>query len=249
VHIPAFCLGIHEVTVREYSACVAEGACSPGRLSADWPNLSLYEGWGWSRWCNHDTPDRQDHPMNCVDWYQADVYCRARGGRLPSEAEWEYAARGGAEQRSYPWGNEKPDHTRANCCGPECLPMVLSVRKEWGTLYPESDGFITTAPVGSFPTGAGRWGHLDLTCNVAEWTLDAYCPYDEPDCGSDERTVRGDGYQTCALKKVRAARRNHDEPWHRSPDLGLRCMRPLPGSSLAPPSIQPVGSGSGSPPG
>jgi formylglycine-generating enzyme required for sulfatase activity len=104
---------------------------------------------------------------------------------------------------------------------------VLTVRRNWGPAYPASDGWPTTAPVGQFPAGAGRWGHLDLSGNVTEFVAGPYCPYDEPDCGNDEAVVRGGGYLAQSFRKMRAARRNHGEPWHRGPDVGFRCARSL----------------------
>ena len=103
-----------------------------------------------------------DHPVVQVSADDAAAFCGFYGWRLPSEEEWEYAARGN-DGRRYPWGDQEPDqtdgeHSRANfgtvsCCAAD-----------------DADGFLTTAPVGSFPDGAGPFGHLDLAGNVWEWT-------------------------------------------------------------------------------
>ena len=93
-----FCLDRTEVTAAAYSACVEGRRCTPAAVSS--PN------------CTGSNPERFDHPINCVDFDQAEAFCKARGARLPTEVEWEYAARGGPAALRYPWGNEPPDgHT------------------------------------------------------------------------------------------------------------------------------------------
>ncbi|RMG34491.1 MAG: formylglycine-generating enzyme family protein, partial [Gammaproteobacteria bacterium] len=91
VEVPAFRIDEHEVTVAEYRACVESGRCTPPLTHTR------------NKYCNYGAPGRDDHPVNCVDWTQAQTFCRTRGGRLPYEAEWEKAARGGTTSR-YPWG-------------------------------------------------------------------------------------------------------------------------------------------------
>ena len=101
-------------------------------------------------------------PINCVTWYEAFAFCAWDGGRLPTEAEWEYAAAGGNENRLYPWGSAAPDKTRAS----------------YDCLYDGSASgnclFADIAKVGMLPAGQGRWGHKDLAGNVWEWVLDWY---------------------------------------------------------------------------
>src|SRR5690606_4280510 len=72
-----------------------------------------------SEQCNASTANRWNHPINCVSWQQASAYCEAQGARLPTEAEWEFAARG-PDSRTYPWGNQTPTVERLNGCGTEC---------------------------------------------------------------------------------------------------------------------------------
>ena len=103
---------------------------------------------------------RDDFPVTGVTWADAQAYCAWAGLRLPREAEWEYAAAGGAENRPFPWGHEDPDPTRAHL--------------DW-----VGDDGRGAVAVDSFPLGAGRFGQLNLIGNVAEWTEDGLRPYDE----------------------------------------------------------------------
>ena len=224
VTVRGFYLDLTEVTVAAYSACVRRGACEPAPVTADWPDIYPPERSLASSLCNGDRPDRQDHPVNCLNWSQADAYCRSVGRRLPTEEEWEYAARGGAEQRRYAWGDAPPTERLMNACGRECSVPMNHVRP-WAPLYPASDDWVGTAPVGSFREGDGRWGLIDIAGNVQEWLSTPFCGYAEPRCATEVRTVRGPGFLGSQVFKMRAARRNRDVPWHRSGDLGVRCAR------------------------
>jgi hypothetical protein len=132
VIVAPFAIDRTEVTVAQYRACVEAGRC-------DEPDSSDPS-------CNWGKPDRDSHPVNCVDWYQATAYCDWAGKRLPTEAEWEKAARG-TDRRVYPWGNAW-ETDRANVA---------------------SDG---TKPVGSYPSGASPYSALDMAGNVWEWVSD-----------------------------------------------------------------------------
>lgn len=236
VQIQPFFLHLREVTVAEYRRCAEQGLCAPPSRRAAWPELFPEEREAWSRFCNVNLPGHDQHPANCVEWNQADTYCRAYGWRLPTEEEFEYAARGGDEQRTFPWGEQPPDETRLNACGAECGAAISEIRGGWRGLYPGSDGWVGTSPTGSFPLGRGRWGHWDLAGNVWEWTSTLYCPYDAPGCFSDQRVVRGSGFLQSKLIKARATRRNQDTEWHVSGDSGFRCAtslgpNPRPGES------------------
>lgn len=151
VSVRAFWLAQTDVTVAMWSRCVAAGVCAP-------PNT------GGS--CNWQVAGRDRHPVNCITWQQARTFCEWIGARLPTEQEWEFAAKGG-EHRVYPWGDEPVSGTRANYCDAKCH----DAHPDWTwTDRSQDDGWASTSPVGSFPAGASRQGLLDLVGNAAQWT-------------------------------------------------------------------------------
>ena len=172
----------------------------------------------WSTWSGW--PDTS--PINCVNWYEAFAFCAWDGGRLPTEAEWEYAAAGGDENRLYPWGGASP------------TPSLAS----YSCAYGGSPGDCQTAndlpAVGSIPAGAGRWGHQDLAGSLWEWTFDAFDIYSgDPcnDCANAQdvavRVGRGGGFFS-GVSVLRAASRFGGTAGFRSGDYGLRCARSAP---------------------
>jgi formylglycine-generating enzyme required for sulfatase activity/serine/threonine protein kinase len=228
VALPSFCLDTTEVTVSAYRACVNEGGCPAPGANAQWPGASQVEVAFWSKQCNGSDPSKSEHPVNCVDFGMAEAFCRHLGKRLPTEAEWEYAARGGPEQRKFPWGNDDPSPTRVNACGSECVGWFgLQGKPGWKAMYPTNDGFETTSPVGSFPSGANRWGVLDLAGNVWEWTSTVYTKrYDVPPGPSDTaRVFRGGCWDFDDASGLRAANRSKGVPTLRYVNLGFRCAR------------------------
>ena len=177
---------------RQYTLCVNADGCTP-------PNNS--------RW---QDSDYRDHPVTDASWNQATAYCAWAGVRLPTEAEWEKAARG-TDGREYPWGDSAPDGRRLN--------------------YNRNVG--DTTPVGKYPTGASPYGALDMAGNVFEWVNDWYdsdyysvSPRDNPQgtAAGSSRVLRG-GSWSSDDNLVRSVHRGNDEPfgpWHR---YGYRCVR------------------------
>ena len=225
VTLTEYCIDKTEVTVAAYTQCVGSGKCTAALEPAKEGVDSLYSV------CNGKRADRQDHPVNCVDWNQATAYCTWAKKRLPSEAEWEYAARGG-EGRTYPWGNEAPSAKRLNACGSECRAFGKRLGLEWKVMYEDRDLWEATAPVGSFPSGASPFGALDMAGNVWEWTADWYGAYTavasaNPHGPKDGtvRVIRGGGWGSSGASGVRGASRSRIEPALRLSGLGLRCAR------------------------
>jgi formylglycine-generating enzyme required for sulfatase activity len=156
-------------------------------------------------------------PINCTSWYEAYAFCIWDDGVLPTEAEWNYAAAGGNEQRVYPWSvpptSTTIDCTFANYSPPSC-----------------SSGL---SDVGSYRNGRGRYGQLDLAGNVWEWNLDYFdgappvtpCVDCAPLTAASERMLRG-GSMTSDRNTVLSSYRNGDPPDNRSPSYGARCARP-----------------------
>jgi formylglycine-generating enzyme required for sulfatase activity len=229
VTLSPYCLDRTEVTVAAYAACAAAGACLPPPLTVNWPSYSIDDVRRFSAWCNRG--DRPDHPINCVDWGQAVAYCAWKERRLPSEAEWEYAARSD-DDRIYPWGNGAPTPRRLNACGSECTSFGQQGGIAWKTLHGGDDGWPTTAPVGSYPAGASRFGALDMAGNVWEWTADWYGAYTDaaaadpqgPPSGTS-RISRGGGWSSGGAHSARAADRDWFDPAVREASLGFRCAR------------------------
>ncbi len=233
VTLKAYCLARTEVTVAEYARCVAEpreGArCSPASTTVVSRGLSPADVIFWSKFCNAGHADRGAHPVNCVDWQQASTYCKWAGGRLPTEAEWERAARGD-DGRKYPWGNEPPSATRLNACGAECARSAAALgRKDKKTMFEGDDGAETTAPAGGYPAGASVFGVLDLAGNVWEWTADGYAPYEPSRTidplheGGPARVVRGGHWLNANPGSPRAANRESRPEEKRLEDVGFRC--------------------------
>lgn len=200
----------HEVTTRAYRSCVEAGSCTPTR-----------EAGAGERPCNFHEIDREDHPINCVDWFQATSYCGFMGKRLPTEAEWERAA-GGPDQFIFPWGDGLPNCDRANIILSE--PMFLVCEGE-------------TFPVGSLADGDSPDGLHDMAGNVEEWVSDWYdgSYYTDPtsltdpqgpvSSPSNQRAVRGGGFQTISDFARTFDRSRPRIPESTEPTLGFRCAR------------------------
>jgi formylglycine-generating enzyme required for sulfatase activity len=160
-------------------------------------------------------------PINCLSWFVAGAFCIWDGGRLPTEAEWNYAAAGGNEQRTYPWGATEPG-ADANLAVYHCY-------------YNASDAGCSVsniAPVGSVAAGNGKWGQADLAGNLAEWTQDWYAnPYAAGACNdcaalsaASYRVYRGGSFPNFASNLL-SSDRLFTAPTGRSSTIGARCSR------------------------
>jgi len=227
LYLPAYRIARTPVTVAQFAAFVA---ANPGyRTTAEqrgsawnwtgseWKNIQGAD-WAHPRGPGSDVRDRQDHPVTCVSWDDAMAFCRWAGVRLPSEAEWEKAARG-TDGRLWPWGDREQDERLCN--------FNMNVGD--------------TTPVGRYPDGASLYGVLDMAGNVWEWTRslwgkdvqkpDYRYPYDPNDGREDPnapdtvlRVLRGGSFWTGA-RYVRCAVRGRLSPDNRG-DFGFRVVSP-----------------------
>jgi formylglycine-generating enzyme required for sulfatase activity len=201
VYLDAFWIDRTEVTNAQFGNCVAAGACQ-APVTCSWGEPTYGDG------------GKADHPVVCVAWDQAQAYCRWAGARLPTEAEWEKAARGTEGQR-FPWGDGIPDCHKAQ--------------------YSSCEG--RTLPVGSKAAGASPYGALDMTGNALEWVADwfardyyANSPEHNPpgSASGPGRVQRGGGWHL-DWRYLRAARRGYNHPANRDHFTGFRCIAVPPG--------------------
>jgi serine/threonine-protein kinase len=201
-----------EVTVRDFRACVEVGVCSSEELATPLSRGRVDEAWAWA--CNWGKAGRDLAPINCVDWQQAERYCRWREKRLPSEVEWEKAARG-SDGRVYPWGNVRDPHALVANIADETIKRF---QPTWKAVAEYDDGYYTTAPVGQFPDGASPVGAQDMAGNVWEWTSDWY------DGSRREKVLRGGAWNNLP-ESIRTSFRHRAPPESRAPEVGFRCAR------------------------
>jgi formylglycine-generating enzyme required for sulfatase activity len=197
VAVAAFALTRTVVTNAQYGRFTAEtGARPPAHWQGPQPPATL-----------------ADHPVTYVDWHEARAFCAWAGGRLPTEAEWEYAARG-HDGRRYPWGDGPPDDLRA-----------------WFARPTDAGGTIA---VGRLAAGRGPFGHLDLAGNVWEWTATLVRPYPyrtadgrEDTSVGGERVLRGGSWRSADGSYLDAAFRSMSYPARRRDHIGFRVARGL----------------------
>jgi hypothetical protein len=208
--VGSFCLDRTEVRVADFRA-QASGLRPTASVNFEGVTAEMHQR--YDRYCTlrAGMSDAENLPVNCIDWDLARQYCERRGARLPTGAEWEFAARG-PEGRTWPWGQEVPDATRLNACGTGECPS--------GAMYAGSDGFAMPAAVGSFAAGATPvTGLQDLAGNVAEWVSDE---------DNTQRKVRGGGFRTTDRALAQGAAVDGYAASDRRPDVGFRCAVGLP---------------------
>ena len=216
VWLSRYGIDIYEVSVEAYQECVEQGVCTAS--GEDEEGIEQ---------CNAEFADRGDHPINCVDWSQALAYCEFRGFTLPTEAQWEKAARG-PEVSFYPWGNEPQ---------PSCENTIGYGSSSEGTMKGAGCGRESTWPRGSRPKDTSGYGVVDTVGNVSEWVWDwsAWKYYEvsperdprgpespDDELGMPSRSVRGGSWDWGGrFSSSRDAR----EPEIRSVEIGIRCAK------------------------
>lgn len=222
VTLSAFFIDKTEVTVAAYKKCVDAGKCSaPSKcLSA-----GTYSPWG--------VAGKEQLPVVCVTWQQSDAYCHwtAPNGRLPTEAEWEKAARGNVSGKLYPWGDDWPPPAMAA----NLADKAFGICDAGPVIQGYDDGVCGLAPVGQF-SAANGYGLADIAGNVWEWTADWHqenyytiSPPTDPQgpATGTQRVARGGGFVTSDKNELRSSYRAAAEPSEADGYLGFRCARSL----------------------
>jgi formylglycine-generating enzyme required for sulfatase activity len=228
VYLDTYAIDKYEVTNLQYRSCVEAGVCQrPRRFNSHRRSSYFWES------------EFDYFPVLYVSWWDAQTYCEWKGKRLPTEAEWEKAARGPIDTRSWPWGEESPDCTRLNYTDNSRHPFwILCV--------------ADTTQVGSYPSGASPYGVMDMAGNVFEWVADvwdghydvnyyAQSPYENPtglEMSKEPNNnlyfiLRGGSYRP-NWYYPRVFHRHHghhgdsvggDKPWYRNDQVGFRCAQ------------------------
>lgn len=212
VQLDGFWMDKTEVTNAQFRLCVQAGACAPPVEISSYHRESYYDS------------DRFDsYPVIWVRWEQAERYCDWAGGRLPTEAEWEYAARG-PNNTVFPWGDEF-DGTKLNYCDLNCDNGLADISFD--------DGFADTAPVGTYPSGESWCGALDMAGNVREWVADWFGYYEARDQKNPNGPINGQsripkgGSWLDTVDDVRSTNRGENSPDYSRHKVGFRCVSDL----------------------
>jgi sulfatase modifying factor 1 len=184
--VEPFCLDMNLASTDEYKACVDTGKCDKGAVHACDPSTWNVEG-------------RGNLPMICVDFMQAERYCKAQGKRVVSDLEWEWAARGGEAAQKYPWGADEP--TEQLC-------------------WSGKEKRTTPCPVGTF--AQGKAGVFDLAGNIYQWTTTTN------DATGTYRVGRGGSWKDTKPEQVAVTNRGGFKNTYRCGFLGIRCSAPVP---------------------
>jgi serine/threonine-protein kinase len=211
IYLDAYWIDQTMVTNAQYAHCTSSGECAPPGNTSSNSRSSYYEN-----------SQYDDYPVIYLDWNQAQAYCTWAGRRLPSEAEWEKAARG-IDGRIYPWGDDVLQGKLFNYCDKNC-PFAWKITSV-------DDGYADTSPVGIYPAGASPYGVLDMAGNVWEWVHDWYSEsyYQQsparnptgPATGTKHVLRGGSWYDN--VHSARSANRNKDIPYYSSNIIGFRC--------------------------
>jgi len=223
VRIRTFLMSKSEVTFKQYRQCVAAGHCTPAHISDGL--CMIWDGTDWVSGVLPTSFQGDDQPVVCVDWAQARAFASWVGGRLPSEAEWEYAARSGGRDQEYPWGSASAG----------CDHAVMATVDSTDNVTSRGCGYDRTWQVCSKSRGNTAQGLCDMAGNVWEWVQDLNhdgyigAPSDgsawgEP--GGNKRIIRGGAWHSKA-KHVRAAFRSNTSPGTSRDYLGFRVAKSL----------------------
>ena len=205
-----------EVTNAQYRRCVDQGGCA----AIDYQRCSVFQP-STGQWKlggkTSSSLNAPDHPVACVTWAEADAFCNWAGMRLPTEAEWEKAARGQGDERDFPWGWRWSDNSL-----------------NWGELrgFGTADRHEMSAPIGAFSANVSPYGAMDMAGNVWEWTVEFHSDtfYSESSSRdpvnrqvSESRVLRG-GSWSFAGNGARVAYRYFASPNTRDDAIGFRCV-------------------------
>lgn len=213
VYLDGYWMYRYEVTNAMYQECVTAGACPRPQNFGSRTRTEYY-----------DDPNYANYPVIYVTWVSAQAYCKWIGGRMPTEAEWEKAARGDIHTRLFPWGNTPATGEQANFCDLGCPGKIVDVDKR--------DGFRDTSPVGNYPLGVSPYGLMDMAGNVWEWVFDYFSPgyyqisperNPQGPQSSRHRVIRGGAWNNIS-EGVRVVQRTDVNPEMSLDTVGFRCL-------------------------